>query len=951
MRKTRGFKSSLFSIFIIYTMVSLGIFGMFFIIDEKVSATNDPIQPPSGGTVTVNGNWTVTDSREYYNCIIVMNGNLSIMGTGMLTFYNVTLLMNNTENGTFNIEVLSGGGFHILDYDNDPSTIYDRSNITATNSDRHYNFWVRSGADFIMKNSELHEGGYEWSNYGLIIESSGFEIVNSYFSDNLVGISIFSVYGGTISNCIFFQNEITGISVSGSEYITMADNMIMNNRYGISIGSSSNNHVLGNNISFNDYLGIQLSYCGPNNLIGNYISYNLAYGIRIQGSSEIILIDNDMIQDGIYISGYGLADWNTHTIELSNTVNGKPVYYLKDQTSGSVSSDAGEVILANCNNIIVENNELLNADVGIELGFSSNNTIINNNISSNSAYGIYMINSDNNNITGNNISLNEGRGIYFDRCDYNQIFRNIFLSNVDYGIYFDICNYNIIMENTIFYSRSGIYIRDYSDYNNIIRNTVCYNEYGGIDITFYSDHNEVSLNNASYNRLGIIIDYNCNDNSILENTASFNKDHGIYITFESHRTQVIKNYLSSNRMGLFIRYSSTENQIIENQFLNNEDAIYLWIDVDNNNITRNIALNNERDIFLRSASYNRIHDNQFLYSNYTSIYLWGSAYGSIFNEFTENDILMCKRDGIFIRDSSNNNFNSNVITTLNGPGFRIWYNSDYNTLINNTVISENGYTIYVSYSENNTIYHNNFANKGVLAYDSTNNRNKWDNGYPSGGNYWSDYTGIDLKNGPSQNLPGSDGIGDTPYIIDADSRDNYPFTFYLDNYIFLHEGWNLISLPFIQPALDIDSVFSSITGFYDAVQYYDTTDSKDPWKHNHILKPSFLNDLNEVDHFKGIWIHITRPGGVRFRLQGTQPVTNQSVPIYKGWNLVGYPSTKKYDRTNGLNNIFFGADVDCIQWYDALTQKWHFMDSGDLFVPGRGYWVHSKIDALWEVPL
>jgi hypothetical protein len=52
--------------------------------------------------------------------------------------------------------------------------------------------------------------------------------------------------------------------------------------------------------------------------------------------------------------------------------------------------------------------------------------------------------------------------------------------------------------------------------------------------------------------------------------------------------------------------------------------------------------------------------------------------------------------------------------------------------------------------------------------------NVWDNGYPSGGNYWSDYNGTDLLLGSGQNETGSDGIGDTPYVIDANNRDNYP---------------------------------------------------------------------------------------------------------------------------------------------------------------------------------
>jgi hypothetical protein len=44
--------------------------------------------------------------------------------------------------------------------------------------------------------------------------------------------------------------------------------------------------------------------------------------------------------------------------------------------------------------------------------------------------------------------------------------------------------------------------------------------------------------------------------------------------------------------------------------------------------------------------------------------------------------------------------------------------------------------------------------------------NFWDNDYPSGGNYWSDYSGVDFNSGPYQNLTANDGIGDTPYTID-----------------------------------------------------------------------------------------------------------------------------------------------------------------------------------------
>jgi parallel beta-helix repeat protein len=108
----------------------------------------------------------------------------------------------------------------------------------------------------------------------------------------------------------------------------------------------------------------------------------------------------------------------------------------------------------------------------------------------------------------------------------------------------------------------------------------------------------------------------------------------------------------------------------------------------------------------------------------------------------------------------------------------IWLrNSSGNVLSDNTV-TENIVGIELESSSNNVFFHNNFINNtGAIPYVSDGSPNTWDNGYPSGGNYWSGrsgYTGVDEKSGPYQNLTGSDGIGDTPYIIDANNTDRYP---------------------------------------------------------------------------------------------------------------------------------------------------------------------------------
>ena len=96
------------------------------------------------------------------------------------------------------------------------------------------------------------------------------------------------------------------------------------------------------------------------------------------------------------------------------------------------------------------------------------------------------------------------------------------------------------------------------------------------------------------------------------------------------------------------------------------------------------------------------------------------------------------------------------------------------TIFENNITSNN-YGICVNSSQpsnGNLIYHNNLNN----TYQAVTNEaaGLWDNGYPSGGNYWSGYHGTDLFSGEFQTVRGSDGIGDTAYTIDPNNTDRYP---------------------------------------------------------------------------------------------------------------------------------------------------------------------------------
>jgi parallel beta-helix repeat protein len=147
--------------------------------------------------------------------------------------------------------------------------------------------------------------------------------------------------------------------------------------------------------------------------------------------------------------------------------------------------------------------------------------------------------------------------------------------------------------------------------------------------------------------------------------------------------------------------------------------------------------------------------------------------------------------GLF--SSSNNSISSNNIGK-NGYGVGLDSFSDDNEILGNNITANYGHGIGLFASSNNTIFHNNLLDNSIQAYSTSDSTNSWDDGYPSGGNYWSDYNGTDLRMGPFQNQSGSDGVGDTPYFIDSQNYDNFPLIgFFSDFNISSHADIQTVS--------------------------------------------------------------------------------------------------------------------------------------------------------------
>jgi len=149
----------------------------------------------------------------------------------------------------------------------------------------------------------------------------------------------------------------------------------------------------------------------------------------------------------------------------------------------------------------------------------------------------------------------------------------------------------------------------------------------------------------------------------------------------------------------------------------------------------------------------------------------------------QNSMLMPANAGIWVAPVSGNINNVNItycIVRDNSVGIYLGhpgiYSASQNTIFVNNITDNTYYGVALLNSDENKFYHNNFIDNGTQV-NSVNSGNTWDNGYPSGGNYWNDYSGKDesVDGGPYNGSTSFiDGIGDDIHLIPNENNDHYP---------------------------------------------------------------------------------------------------------------------------------------------------------------------------------
>jgi len=426
------------------------------------------------------------------------------------------------------------------------------------------------------------KGGVPDPDAGIKLEDvQNVTIKNNNCSNNYVGICVFRSKSCSFINNTCNLNDLIGIFMDNSD-----SNVIMNNicnsslsHCGIQLEHCDNNIIINNTCGKNYHSGIYLWLSNQNKIINNSCNYNykgtsiwlhfsnsnfienntcysnslgniaimysssnyiahnfcnnpkLKNGIVMGWSKTNVITNNTMINCNLIIDGKKLEEWNTHMIDNSNLVNGKPVLYLKNRNGGLVPSDVAQVFLANCTNITISNLNISNSILAIILGFSYFNSIINNTLNNNFG-SIYLIYSNNNLISNNSCNSNDRIGIFITYSDKNIIENNH-------------CSYNKVIGFFDYMSSGrGVYLAA-SNYNTIFNNTFNFNEVRGIHIED-SLNNMIHFNNICENKqYGIYINNTAMSNTIVNNLIANNKEIGIYIN-NSNNNRVFYNNIINN---------------------------------------------------------------------------------------------------------------------------------------------------------------------------------------------------------------------------------------------------------------------------------------------------------------------------------------------------------------------------------------------------------------------
>jgi len=232
-----------------------------------------------------------------------------------------------------------------------------------------------------------------------------------------------------------------------------------------------------------------------------------------------------------------------------------------------------------------------------------------------------------------------------------------------------------------------------------------------------------------------------NDNIVEGNTVYETAGDGI-ICPQSHRNVLRRNVAHHCKEGIDVAYPDGAENIVEYNIAYSNVWYGIHLHKTCDNLVRfNIAYDNQAGIKMEEHATGNIVKDNHVYENGGGIDMFfESDSNMVVNNLVENNQI-----GVGLIDSVDNTITENTVRN-NQYGIRA-----------------------IRHSDSNRIFHNNLGTNTIQAYCEQ-SADEFDDGYPSGGNYWSDYK----KRYPHAEELDKSGIWDTPYVIDSDNQDNFP---------------------------------------------------------------------------------------------------------------------------------------------------------------------------------
>ncbi len=585
-----------------------------------------------------------------------------------------------------------------------------------------------------------------------LYESDGHTLTNNTFSSNYNGLMLYKSNNSLIRNNTMSDNEYAGVMLRFSCNNSFLNNTGSDNDFCMYcvLFYSHDNDFMNNTIYGNEY-GIYQVISVNNTYSDNVIFNNSDYGINMENSPGTFMRSNSMFNNtynffakGDQASSPVPGNPLVSDIDTSNTVNGRPIYYLVNDSDLVIdqNSNAGTVYCVNCENVSVEGLNFSDTGAGVYFYNTTGSVVENNNMSENE-YGLYLIYSFNNSIM-NNVFSADKYAAYLSSSN-NTTFRNNEVPSVSsYGFQLYYSYYNIFVNNSLI-SKSGRCIDlSYSSNNNITGNVLSSGNYA-----IYlrdCDHNLVRANNfSSGTKIGLYL-HGCSGNNITDNLLSISSK-GIQLR-DSISNILMNNTITDGMYGIYLYSSSHSNTLKNNSGSDLGSAMY--VEESNNNIMMN---------------------NSFLTCS-IGVNVKDSDDGIIKDNVLHGSLLLSESD------------DSIIINNVLYDYISLRY-SDDSIIKNNELSGDKG--LYMRSCDDTQIFNNLFNNTDYnVELESTNRRTVWNTtktagtniagGPYLGGNYWlkADGSGFSQTNGTDID---GDGFCDGAYNIDSGEIDYLPLVF------------------------------------------------------------------------------------------------------------------------------------------------------------------------------